>query len=132
MAFDADFLLVLTTLPDAQSARQMAAALVERRLAACVHVLARCRSVFLWKGNLEETDEIPLHIKTSAKCYAALEAFIRKNHPYELPEIVALPLTNGLPAYFHWLETETNESDAEKHVPRKVLDPALAHPGKAV
>lgn len=85
----------------------MAAHLVESRLAACVSVLAGCRSVYRWKGAVEESGEVPVLIKTSAERYPALEAALRERHPYELPEIVAVPVECGLPAYLQWVAGET-------------------------
>lgn len=100
-------LLVLTNLPDEAQARQLAHSLVEQRVAACVNVLAPCRSVYRWQGEIETADEVPLLIKTSADRYPALEAAIRAGHPYELPEIIAVPLTRGLPEYLEWVAAET-------------------------
>jgi periplasmic divalent cation tolerance protein len=102
-----DALLVLTNLPDADSAHALAAALVEQRLAACVNILAPCRSVYRWEGKVEDASEVPLLIKTTAARYPALEAAIRARHPYELPEIVAVPIAHGLPAYLDWVASET-------------------------
>jgi periplasmic divalent cation tolerance protein len=103
-----DALLVLTNLPDAASARALAEHIVSARLAACVNILAPCRSVYRWQGKVEDADEVPLLIKTSAERYPELEAAIRARHPYELPEIVAVPLSHGLPAYLDWVATETS------------------------
>jgi periplasmic divalent cation tolerance protein len=100
-------LLVITTLPNADSAHALAHALVEQRLAACANVLAPCRSVYRWQGKVEDAEEVPLLIKTSAARYAALEAAIRAAHPYELPEIVAVRIDKGLPAYLAWVAAET-------------------------
>lgn len=105
-----DALLVLTNLPDAASARALAGHLVEARLAACVNILAPCRSVYRWEGGIEDVEETPLLIKTTAARYAALEAAIRARHPYELPEIVAVPITHGLPDYLGWVAAETTDS----------------------
>lgn len=102
-----DALLVLTNLPDADRARDLAARLVEARLAACVNILAPCRSVYRWDGRIEEAEEVPVLIKTTAERYAALEAAIRAHHPYELPEIVAVPIGRGLPGYLAWVAGET-------------------------
>lgn len=102
-------LLVLTNLPDAASARALAGALVEARLAACVSMLAPCRSVYRWQEKIEDAEEVPLLIKTTAERYAALEAAIRARHPYELPEIVAVPIQHGLPDYLAWVAAETTE-----------------------
>lgn len=99
--------LVITNLPDRDSAARLAQTLVERRLAACVNVLSPCRSFYRWKGKIEDTEEFPLLIKTTRDRYAELESVIRAGHPYELPEIVAVPLTGGLPAYIEWVESET-------------------------
>ena len=101
-------LLVLTNLPDAASAQTLAKLLVEERLAACVSILAPARSVYRWHGKLEDADEVPLLIKTMSQRYEALESMIRANHPYETPEIIAIPISNGLPAYLAWLEAETS------------------------
>lgn len=102
-----DALLVITTLPDAESAHALASQLVEQRLAACVNILAPCHSVYRWKGKIEDAEEVPLLIKTSAARYAALEEAIRTSHPYELPEIVAVGIDRGLPGYLAWVAEET-------------------------
>ena len=100
-------LLVLTNLPDRAAAERLAGALVEKRVAACVNILAPCRSVYRWKGAVQREEEHPVLIKTTAERYPALEAAIRAAHPYELPEIIAVPIERGLPAYLAWLEAET-------------------------
>jgi periplasmic divalent cation tolerance protein len=100
-------LLVLTNLPDEASAQALASSLVAERLAACVNVLAPCCSVYRWQGKIETTQETPLLIKTSGARYAALEAAIRAGHPYELPEIIAVPIAHGLPEYLNWVASET-------------------------
>lgn len=102
-----DTLLVITNLPDAESARALATTLIEQRVAACVNVLAPCQSIYRWEGKLEEAEEVPLLIKTSAARYAALEEAIRAYHPYELPEIVAVRIEKGLPAYLAWVAAST-------------------------
>jgi periplasmic divalent cation tolerance protein len=102
-----DTLLVLTNAPDADTAERIARHLVSRRLAACVNALAPCRSVYRWQGVIEETEEIPLLIKTTAARYPEVEAAIRALHPYELPEVVAVRVERGLPAYLAWIAQET-------------------------
>lgn len=99
--------LVISNLPDRASADRLASTLVERRLAACVNILAPCRSVYRWEGAIESAEEHPVLIKTTADRYPALEEAIRSLHPYELPEIVAVPLAAGLPAYLEWVAAET-------------------------
>src|SRR5215213_10185031 len=100
-------LLVLTNLPDRATAEKLAALLVDRRLAACVNILAPCRSVYRWKGTLQHDEEYPMLIKTTAERYPALEQALRGGHPYELPEIIAVPIERGLPAYLDWVAAET-------------------------
>lgn len=102
-----DTLLVITNLPDAESARALATKLVEQRLAACANILSPCLSIYRWEGRLEEAEEVPLLIKTSAPRYAALEEAIRAYHPYELPEIVAVRVEKGLPDYLAWVAAST-------------------------
>ncbi|MGP1677660.1 MAG: divalent-cation tolerance protein CutA [Burkholderiales bacterium] len=102
-----DCLLVVTNLPDRESAEKLAALLIGRKLAACVNILAPCSSVYRWQGEIQHDEEHPLLIKTAQDRYPALEALIRANHPYELPEIIAVPIVQGLPAYLHWVESET-------------------------
>lgn len=99
-------LLVITTLPDPDMAEELSRQLIEGRFAACVNILAPCRSVYRWKGLVQASIEVPLLIKTSSERYEALEAEIKKRHPYELPEIIALPITTGLPAYLSWVGAE--------------------------
>jgi periplasmic divalent cation tolerance protein len=99
--------LVLTTLPDQESARQLARLLVEERLAACVNVLAPCHSIYHWEGALQENGEVPLIIKTMQGRYTELEAYLRKHHPYETPEILAINNVQGLPEYLAWVSRET-------------------------
>ena len=100
-------LLVLTNLPDRETAERLAGALIEQRVAACVNILAPCRSVYRWKGAVQREEEHPVLIKTTAERYPALEAAIRAAHPYELPEIIAVPIERGLPAYLAWVDAET-------------------------
>ena len=107
-----DTLLVLSNLPDREIALEVANRLVERRVAACVNVLAPCTSVYRWQGKLEAASEIPILIKTTAARYPALEQALRELHPYELPEIVAVPIRGGLPGYLAWVAAET-ESDPQ-------------------
>src|SRR5216110_977690 len=99
--------LVLTNLPDRASAERLADTLIEKRLAACVNILAPCRSVYRWKNAVQHDEEHPMLIKTTAERYPALEQAIRAGHPYELPEIIAVPIERGLPAYLQWVAAET-------------------------
>ena len=102
-----DAILVITNLPDRDSALGVAEHLVAERLAACVNLLAECTSVYRWKGEMERASEVTLLIKTRAALYPRVEAAIRALHPYELPEILAVPIFAGLPGYLQWIAAET-------------------------
>ncbi len=102
-----EVLLVLTNLPDRVTAERVAASLVTEGLAACVNMLAECTSIYRWQGKIERASEVPLLIKTTRAAYPRLESALRKLHPYELPEIIAFPISAGLPEYLNWVETET-------------------------
>jgi periplasmic divalent cation tolerance protein len=102
-------LLVMTNLADIASAQILARALVEQRLAACVNMLPGTRSIYRWNDSIEEDAEVTLLIKTTAARYAELEQAIRALHPYELPEVIAVPVSAGLPAYLAWIAQETRK-----------------------
>ncbi|MFN7088150.1 MAG: divalent-cation tolerance protein CutA, partial [Burkholderiales bacterium] len=92
---------------DRTVAGKLAHALVDARVAACVNVMAPCRSIYRWQGAVESAEELPLMIKTTQTHYAAVEKLIREHHPYAVPELLAIPITRGLPAYLDWLARET-------------------------
>ena len=102
-----EILLVITNLPDASSAARLAQQLIETRAAACVNQLAPCTSTYRWQGKIESATEVSLLIKTTRAAYPRLEKLISMAHPYELPEIIAVPVTAGLPAYLNWIDNET-------------------------
>lgn len=105
---DSDVLLVITNLPDRTIAERIAETLVTERTAACVNILAECTSVYRWQDKIEHAGEVPLLIKTTRAAYPQLESALRKLHPYEVPEIVALPVNAGLPEYLNWVAQETS------------------------
>ena len=94
--------VVLCTFPDLDQARQIGAALVERQVAACVNLLPGVESIYRWEGKVERANEVLGLIKTTR--YAELEAAIRELHPYEVPEILALPVGAGSESYIGWLK----------------------------
>jgi periplasmic divalent cation tolerance protein len=122
-----DILLVITSLPDSTSAQRLAQQIIESNAAACVNQLAPCISTYRWQGQIDSASEVPLLIKTTRTAYPRLEALIRAVHPYELPEIIAVPVCVGLPAYLDWVNQETNGNgiNATLSVPlsSKVLPP---------
>lgn len=99
-------LLILSNFPDAVSAERCARELVENKLAACVNILSPCRSVYTWKGGVETAQEFPLLVKAPSTQYTRIEQLIQRLHPYELPEIVAVAIDKGLPAYLEWVLAE--------------------------
>ena len=103
------FFIALTTLPIDHDAEALARALVDERLAACVNILAPMRSVYSWKGVTETADERQLLMKTTAERLPALEARLRKLHPYEMPEFVVLPIAEGSRDYLSWLLENTSK-----------------------
>ena len=100
-------LLVLTQMPDQASAQALARALVEDRLAACVSVGAPVDSLYHWRGEIETAREVTVTIKTRSSQWGAVEAAIVARHPYELPEILAVPIQHGLDRYLDWIRAET-------------------------
>lgn len=97
-------LLVFTTLPDATQAHAIAQTLIAEGLAACVSAQAACTSVYRWQGKVEQATEVPLFIKTTAEQYGQLQQRLTELHPYEVPEIIAVPVTQGLPVYLDWVK----------------------------
>lgn len=97
-----DLLVVTTTLPDQAAADRIAAAAVGARLAACAQVQGPVQSTFRWQGAVDRATEWYCHLKTTRARYPALEALLRAEHPYDVPEILALPVADGLPAYLAW------------------------------
>jgi periplasmic divalent cation tolerance protein len=100
------YLVVLTTTSDRALAEKIAAALIERHLAGCVQITGPVQSVYRWEGQLEHADEWLCLIKTMHERYAQVEAAIRELHTYQVPEIVALPITAGSAPYLDWLRGE--------------------------
>lgn len=107
--------LVLTTCPDRDSAERIARTLVERRLAACVNIVPGVQSYYEWKGKIETGQEFLLVIKSRAELFETLQKQIVSAHPYELPEIIAVPVSTGSAPYLAWLEAQTRPlHDANK------------------
>lgn len=108
-------LLVMTTVDDSTTARRLADSMVGAGLAACVNILPPVTSVFRWEpGDANAADaavqaetEIMLLMKTSGHAYPALEERLHAEHPYELPEIIAIPVSRGLPAFLEWIDGAT-------------------------
>ena len=97
--------IILCTCPDKETAEKIAHLLVNDKLAACVNILPGITSIYLWHEQIELTQEHLLLIKAHKSCYQAIEKTIKKHHPYELPEIIAVPIENGSPEYLHWIDS---------------------------
>ncbi len=102
-------LLVLCACPDEASAARIAQALVEERLAACVTRFSGARSVYRWQGAIEQADEVQLLIKTAQSHYAALERRVLALHPYDVPEVLVLPVVAGHGAYLDWMDAQLGQ-----------------------
>lgn len=103
---DDDILLILTTVAQADDADRIARALVTERLAACVTVLGAARSTYRWQGAVEQADELPLLVKTTAGRWPALRERLRELHPYEVPEMLAWRPVDGWPPYLEWVRAQ--------------------------
>lgn len=103
-------ILILCTCPEGNVAADMAEALVADRIAACVNIIPGLSSWFRWRGQIDRADELLLIIKTTHDHYHDVEKKIRSMHPYELPEIIAVPITQGLADYLNWIDQETKQS----------------------
>lgn len=104
-----DVVIVYCTVPDAASGQRIASHLVEYRLAACVNIIPGVTSVYRWEGRVETADEALLMIKARRAEYPRLEAAIRSRHPYELPEIIAVSLSDGFTPYLNWVHATHTE-----------------------
>ena len=102
--------IVFCTVPDTDTGHRIASQLVEYGFAACVNLIPGIESVYRWKGRLEKASEILLMIKSRSADYTEVEAAISALHPYELPEIIAVPLSNGSAGYLDWVRTIHNEA----------------------
>ncbi|NVK25674.1 MAG: divalent-cation tolerance protein CutA [Gammaproteobacteria bacterium] len=97
------FKLVLNTCPDLASAHSLAEGLLESNLAACVNLIPNVVSLYKWQGQMEQSAEVQLFIKTSERNWPEIQSYISQNHPYDVPEVIALDVSDGLPAYLSWL-----------------------------
>lgn len=99
--------VVFVTAPDAECAARIARALVEERLIACANLVSGVRSIYRWEGTVQEDDEVLLVLKTTADRCDAVAARVKALHPYDLPEVIALPVDGGSDDYLDWIRTES-------------------------
>jgi periplasmic divalent cation tolerance protein len=102
-----DGLLVITTLPNADAAAELAKNVVGERLAACANLIPALRSIYKWQGKVQDENEVLVLFKTRQQHYENLKSRILELHPYELPEVLAIPVEQGYAAYLDWLAAET-------------------------
>ena len=108
---DSQPIVVLITPPNKEVGRQIAQALLEQRLAACVNILPGVNSLYIWEGKLQDEEEALLVVKTRAGLFQeGLVPAVQAIHPYQVPEIVAVPVLMGLRSYLEWIEKETDYS----------------------
>ena len=101
--------LLISTCPDMGSAEALAEMLLRERLAACVNILPGARSLYIWQGELQRDEEHVLLIKTREECLAALQQALLAQHPYELPELIAVPIEHGSEAYLNWITQQVDK-----------------------
>ena len=102
--------MVLCTFPDEETARQIGALLVEKQVAACVNVVPGLRSIYSWQGEVHDDAEVLALIKTTREVYPRLEAALLEAHPYEVPEVLALPVAAGAEAYRAWVTAQCDNA----------------------
>lgn len=100
------YIVVFITTPDKEVSSKLAKGLVENKLAACVNIVDGLNSIYFWQGNIENDSEQLLIVKTTEELFEKLEKFVKENHPYTVPEIIAMPIIKGSADYLNWI-TET-------------------------
>ena len=103
------YCLVITTAPDAGTAEKLAEGLLSERLAACIH-MQDIRSRYVWENRLCRAEETVLWIKTSERNYERIEEYLLERHPYDLPEIIRIPVDGGLAGYLNWIDMTASGS----------------------
>ncbi len=113
-----DYQIVLNTCPDVASAEQLASELINQGIAACVNIIPEVRSFYRWQGQVESSQEILLLIKSHKTDYPSIQKLILEQHPYELPEIIAVPITQGFDGYLGWLNSSRHSEGKSDNASR--------------
>lgn len=113
MSVETDYRLVLCTCPDQETALAIGTRLVEQRLAACVNLVPGLTSIYRWEGSIQKEPEVLLLVKTRTGRFGELAESLRRLHPYDVPEIIAVPIDAGLPEYLNWITQCTQSSPAD-------------------
>ena len=109
------FILILSTVPDEKTGQKIASYLIESRLAACVTVSEKCLSLYWWQDKISKDEEWMIFIKTEQNLYSEIEKKILEIHPYEVPEIIAIPILTGHEQYLQWIEKEINKDRSDNY-----------------
>lgn len=104
----ADFCIAYTTVPEMDTARMLARSLLENKLAACVNILPNMKSIYSWQGQIEESEELVLIIKTQTHLQVKLEETLLEIHPYKCPCLIFLPISGGHFSFLEWISKETS------------------------
>jgi|OpeIllAssembly_1097287.scaffolds.fasta_scaffold1009258_1 periplasmic divalent cation tolerance protein len=107
-----DFFVILSTCPDAETAARIGRTLVESALVACVNIVPGLRSIYRWNDAVQDEPEVLMILKTTGPCLAAAREMLLSLHPYQVPEVVALPVVDGHDAYLRWVSTSTRTPQA--------------------
>jgi periplasmic divalent cation tolerance protein len=104
---DESYILILVTAPSREVGEQIAMKLVEERLAACANLVGPIQSTYRWEGVVQKDDEVLLMIKTRSELFELVAECVRQNHPYSVPEVIGVTISQGLPSYLEWIDKET-------------------------
>lgn len=102
-----DFIVVLITCPSPEEAESLSKKILSERLAACVNIINSVHSLFHWQGKIEADQESLMIVKTRSLLLDQLKTFVQENHPYDVPEVIALPIVGGSDDYMEWMKSET-------------------------
>ena len=103
-----NFVIIQCTFPDIKSAKKLSKILLSKKLAACIH-LQKIESLYIWQENIENAKEISVNIKTKLTNFSKIEKIIKENHPYKLPQVIAVEITKISPDYLSWIETNLQQ-----------------------
>lgn len=98
-----DFIVVLVTVSSIEEAEKIGRGLVEEKLAACANIMQQLKSIFFWEGKLCQENEVLMIVKSRGRLFNQLADYVKKNHSYKVPEIIAIPIIDGSPDYLSWL-----------------------------
>jgi periplasmic divalent cation tolerance protein len=103
-----EYIIVMSTVPNEEVGKRIATAVLEKKLAPCVNMVANVRSIYTWKGKINDETELIMIIKTRASLFERIKDEIKANHPYECPEILAIPILAGNQPYLDWIAENTS------------------------